>query len=315
MAREPERVLRERRAGRRQHVRTPRHEWYDGTGYPYGLQGHEISRAARIVAVADCYEVMTTSRTYKRALNPAAARKELARCAGTQFDPAMVRAFLNISLGRLRLAMGPLAMLSTVPSMARLSSLFEAAGPLACAGAVMGGAALIVGGGVMPSPGPSSDLPADVAQATEIDVATPTTVVLSETIERLEARRGIGLLEDEDRGGRRKTRADRDRRRRDSSDAPSGDGTGPSAATSRGAPQPLPTGGGNAPSPVDAPRQRDSDPAPGGTGGTGGTAAEDRGANPTPPEDAPGQEPEPPDGPPASPKPPRNQRADGRGPG
>jgi putative nucleotidyltransferase with HDIG domain len=138
------------------------HEWFDGTGYPAGLSGLEISRAARVVAVADCYEVMTTSRTYKRAMNPAAAREELARCAGTQFDPAIVRAFLNVSLGRLRLAMGPLAMLSTVPSMARLTSLLE---PLARAGAVFGGAAIIVGGGsLLPS-----DATADATPPASVD--------------------------------------------------------------------------------------------------------------------------------------------------
>ena len=141
------------------------HEWFDGTGYPLGLKGLEISRAARIVAVADCYEVMTTARTYKRALNPAAAREELARCAGTQFDPAIVRAFLNISLGRLRLAMGPLALLSTVPSMARLTSLLE---PLARAGAVLGGAALIVGGSSIQSSDATTDPPVETPPAVEV---------------------------------------------------------------------------------------------------------------------------------------------------
>ncbi|HVM20698.1 MAG TPA: HD-GYP domain-containing protein, partial [Egibacteraceae bacterium] len=146
------------------------HEWFDGTGYPRGLKGHEISRAARIVAVADCYEVMTTSRTYKRALSPAAAREELARCAGTQFDPAIVRAFLNVSLGRLRLAMGPLAVLATVPSMARLTSWLE---PVARAGAVIGGAALIMGSsGVWQTPGAAEAASRPVAPATTPVVAT-----------------------------------------------------------------------------------------------------------------------------------------------
>lgn len=150
------------------------HEWYDGTGYPRGLSGLAISRAARIVAVADCYEVMTTSRTYKRAMNPAAAREELARCAGTQFDPGIVRAFLNVSIGRLRLAMGPLAMLSTVPSMARLTSLLE---PLARAGAVVGGAAILVGGGSMlPDDATASPAPAAPAVGIEaIDSPAPPT--------------------------------------------------------------------------------------------------------------------------------------------
>ena len=155
------------------HAIPQHHEWYDGTGYPRGLSGQQISQAARIVAVADCYEVMTTSRTYKRAMNPAAAREELARCAGTQFDPAIVRAFLNVSIGRLRLAMGPLAMLSTVPSMARLTSLLE---PVARAGAVLGGAAIIVGGGsVLPSDATARPAPADppAPKITIAEVAPP----------------------------------------------------------------------------------------------------------------------------------------------
>jgi hypothetical protein len=88
------------------------HERWDGTGYPYGLAGTEISFAARIVAVADAYDVMTSARSYKAPMSPAAARAELARCAGTQFDPVVVRAFLNLSLGRLRVAMGPLSWLA-----------------------------------------------------------------------------------------------------------------------------------------------------------------------------------------------------------
>ncbi len=76
------------------------HENYDGTGYPYGLMGDDISLAARIVSVADAYEVMTAMRSYKSPMPATEARKELTRCAGTQFDPAIVRAFLNISIGR-----------------------------------------------------------------------------------------------------------------------------------------------------------------------------------------------------------------------
>ncbi len=85
------------------------HERFDGTGYPHGLAGQEISYGARIVAVADSYEVMTASRPYKKPMSAAAARAELTRCAGTQFDPDIVRAFLNISLGHVRRSTGPIA--------------------------------------------------------------------------------------------------------------------------------------------------------------------------------------------------------------
>lgn len=91
------------------------HEQWDGSGYPAGLSGEQISLGARIVAVADAYEVMTTARVYSKPISPAAAREELARCAGTQFDPAVVRAFLNISLGRLRWVAGPISWVLQLP--------------------------------------------------------------------------------------------------------------------------------------------------------------------------------------------------------
>ena len=95
------------------------HEKWDGTGYPRGLAGEEISQAARIVAVADAFEVMTASRSYKRPVPAEEARAELARSAGTHFDPAIVRAFLNIGLGKLRLAIGPLSWLAQQPFLGR----------------------------------------------------------------------------------------------------------------------------------------------------------------------------------------------------
>ena len=75
------------------------HERWDGKGYPAGLAGHDIHLGGRIVAVADAYDVMTSSRSYKKAISPAAARQELVRCAGTQFDADVVRAFLTTSFG------------------------------------------------------------------------------------------------------------------------------------------------------------------------------------------------------------------------
>jgi two-component system, cell cycle response regulator len=69
------------------------HERWDGGGYPEGLSGHDIPLGARVVAVCDAFDAMTTDRPYRKAMSPAAALKELRRCAGTQFDPAVVDAF------------------------------------------------------------------------------------------------------------------------------------------------------------------------------------------------------------------------------
>jgi HD-GYP domain-containing protein (c-di-GMP phosphodiesterase class II) len=77
------------------------HERFDGRGYPRGIAGDQISLAGRIVAVADSYEVMTAVRPYRKPIGVSAARQELVRCSGAQFDPVVVRAFLNISMGRL----------------------------------------------------------------------------------------------------------------------------------------------------------------------------------------------------------------------
>ncbi|MBB5936852.1 hypothetical protein FHS42_003929 [Streptomyces zagrosensis] len=68
------------------------HERLDGSGYPHGLAGYEIPEAARVVAVADAFDAMTSTRSYRRARPVAAAVEELRRCAGSQFDPRMVRA-------------------------------------------------------------------------------------------------------------------------------------------------------------------------------------------------------------------------------
>ena len=68
------------------------HEHYDGSGYPDGLAGEEIPRAARIVAVADAHSAMTTDRTYRRAMSHEDAIAQLQAGAGTQFDPVVVTA-------------------------------------------------------------------------------------------------------------------------------------------------------------------------------------------------------------------------------
>jgi diguanylate cyclase (GGDEF)-like protein len=69
------------------------HEHYDGTGYPAGLKGDEIPLEARILAIADAYDAITSIRSYHHQLSPQQALDELRRCAGTQFDPELVKAF------------------------------------------------------------------------------------------------------------------------------------------------------------------------------------------------------------------------------
>ena len=96
------------------------HERWDGSGYPNGTVGEDISLAGRIVAVADVFDVITSARSYKKSGTAITAREEIARCAGGQFDPRVVRAFLSISLGRLRLAMGPLSWLAQAPVLGRI---------------------------------------------------------------------------------------------------------------------------------------------------------------------------------------------------
>ena len=70
------------------------HERYDATGYPNGLRGDEIPLEARIIAVADAYDAMTSPRAYRQPLSHAAALAVLKRHAGSQFDPEVVEAFV-----------------------------------------------------------------------------------------------------------------------------------------------------------------------------------------------------------------------------
>jgi len=73
------------------------HERYDGKGYPEGLIGEEIPISARIIALADTYDAMTSDRSYRAALSHEIAMEEIKRCNGTQFDPKLADLFLGIS--------------------------------------------------------------------------------------------------------------------------------------------------------------------------------------------------------------------------
>jgi putative nucleotidyltransferase with HDIG domain len=71
-------------------------EHFDGKGYPRGLRGHQIPIGARIFAVSDTLDAITSDRPYRGAKSFDAAREEIIRCSGTQFDPAVVEVFLKI---------------------------------------------------------------------------------------------------------------------------------------------------------------------------------------------------------------------------
>lgn len=73
------------------------HEQYNGSGYPDGMKGREIPLGARIMAIADAYDSITSERPYRKAASHRFAVKEIIRCSGTQFDPEVVEHFLEIA--------------------------------------------------------------------------------------------------------------------------------------------------------------------------------------------------------------------------
>ena len=72
------------------------HEKWDGTGYPLGLSGEQTDISTRVFAVADAFDAMTSDRVYRRGMSYDLAAAELTRCSGSQFDPAVVSAFLSV---------------------------------------------------------------------------------------------------------------------------------------------------------------------------------------------------------------------------
>ncbi|MGB9857509.1 MAG: diguanylate cyclase domain-containing protein [Dictyoglomaceae bacterium] len=72
------------------------HEWWNGSGYPQGLKGEEIPLVSRIFSIVDAYEVIMSGRPYKKAKTKEEAIEEIKRCSGTQFDPKLVDAFINV---------------------------------------------------------------------------------------------------------------------------------------------------------------------------------------------------------------------------
>lgn len=106
------------------------HERWDGTGYPQRLESDQISLGARIVAVVDAFEVMTSPlRNYRSPMRTADARSELTRHAGGQFDPQVVGAFLRVDDRDLNRALGLSALLLQLPLLLRWRTPLRFAGP------------------------------------------------------------------------------------------------------------------------------------------------------------------------------------------
>jgi HD-GYP domain-containing protein (c-di-GMP phosphodiesterase class II) len=78
------------------------HERFDGQGYPTGLTGENIPIMGRIICLADCFDAMTSNRTYRKALPLEVALTEIQRCSGTQFDPLLAETFLKIGAEKFR---------------------------------------------------------------------------------------------------------------------------------------------------------------------------------------------------------------------
>ena len=125
------------------------HERWDGSGYPAGLAGTDISLGARIVSVADAYDVMVSGRSYQQRLSHSEARAEVAQNSGTQFDPRVVRALMELSIGRLRWITGPLGGLADLPFIRPLQALGRDVATVVTAGAVT----IAAGSGLFPVSG------------------------------------------------------------------------------------------------------------------------------------------------------------------
>jgi putative nucleotidyltransferase with HDIG domain len=158
------------------HVIIQHHERYDGTGYPAGLSGANISLGARIVCVADAYDVMTAARAYRRPVSRTAALRELVKFSGTQFDPVVVRAMVAVGAPRLRRAQGALAWLADIPIVAAgtvpASTVARAIG----AGALATGAATVATTtAVAPSPPPPAQVTIPVTTTARLAGPTAST--------------------------------------------------------------------------------------------------------------------------------------------
>lgn len=287
--------LGEHAAGIREH-----HERWDGTGYPAGIAGQDISLAARLIGVVDAFEVMTGPRPYHERMTVPAAKEQLVEGAGAQFDPAMVRAFLRLDTRRLAVIAGPLSAVGTLALLRPLQGL----NPGLAAGAATT-AALGVGAAVGLAPVATSPPQRGVVA---VDTGTASAGSDDDAFVGAEATaatgiQGSGPASSPPRGGT------------DVADAAGASATGASATAGRAIPRATAGASGAAgPSPgatgtSDTVEDPDVTPEP----GAGGTAPGESTPAPTspPPDPAPGPgaPPVPPEPPPAQPTPPASTPA------
>lgn len=170
------------------HSADQHHCRWDGKGYPEKTAGTDISLPGRLVAIADAFDVMTSARSYKKPLSPEIARQELTDCAGSQFDPTLVRAFLRVGLADLKVVAGPLAWIANLIGSARLPApalSTTASSVWTSAAATLGVAASLVGVPVETEAEPPSaarEVPAVTTTVAALTVpSTPTTTIPSPT--------------------------------------------------------------------------------------------------------------------------------------
>ncbi len=167
------------------HSADQHHCRWDGDGYPSDLAGTDISLAGRIVAIADAYDVMTSARSYKKPLSAELARQELTDCAGRQFDPTLVRAFLHVGLGELKAVAGPWAWLANLTGSAQLPVPITSAVTGAAWTAAVATVGFVAAGSAVPTEteGPFAFVPPPVVDVVESTTTTEppvtTTVVPS----------------------------------------------------------------------------------------------------------------------------------------
>ena len=158
------------------------HEKFDGTGYPKKLAGLEISLAGRIVALADAFETMTATRSYKKSMTIEAARAEVVACAGQHFDPDVVRSFIKVGIDPLKGVVGmaalfqlPLLILDQLGGVGKLLARTGSAGAVASVAVVAG----VAGNVSAKTDSPPVVVPVTVPVTTTEPPTTTTTVLVT----------------------------------------------------------------------------------------------------------------------------------------
>ena len=159
------------------------HERWDGKGYPDGFAGNDIPLGARIVAVADAYDVMTSTRSYKKPFTAEVARQEIATGAGSQFCPSTARAFLAVPAGRLKAVAGPLSWLGGLPGLKNVpvAELVGSSTLTAASATLTAVSALAVVPSLVPLPASATEAaPAPVLATTTTTSSTTTSTTTTE---------------------------------------------------------------------------------------------------------------------------------------